>query len=151
VAYRFARDRVLLHLGADEPVLARVVAGADGSVDLEVAGVRRHYEVHAVDGVWYVDSPLGHSALREVPRFPEAVADERDADSLRAPLPGRILRVAAGAGSEVEAGALLVVLEAMKMEHQVTAPRRGRLAEVRVREGQQVEAGAVLAVLTDET
>jgi biotin carboxyl carrier protein len=42
------------------------------------------------------------------------------------------------------------VLEAMKMEHQVTAPRRGRLAEVRVREGQQVDAGTVLAVLAEE-
>jgi acyl-CoA carboxylase subunit alpha len=148
VAYRFAGDRVLLHLEGEAPLLARATVG-EGRVDLEVSGVRRRYEVHAVDDVWYVDSPLGHSALREVPRLPAAAEDEADSGSLRAPLPGRILRVAADAGSDVEAGALLVVLEAMKMEHQVTAPRRGRLAEVRVREGQQVEAGAVLAVLAD--
>jgi propionyl-CoA carboxylase alpha chain len=149
VAYRFARDRVLLHLEGDEPVLARAARLPDGSVDLEVGGVRRRYDVHAVDDVWYVDSPLGHSALREVSRFPEVAADATDNGSLRAPLPGRILRVAADPGSDVEEGALLVVLEAMKMEHQVTAPRRGRLSEVRVREGQQVDAGTVLAVLTD--
>jgi propionyl-CoA carboxylase alpha chain len=151
VAYRFAGDRVLLRLEGEGPLLARATV-KEGRVDLEVAGVRRHYEVHAVDDVWYVDSPLGHSALREVPRFPAAVEEgETDAaGSLRAPLPGRILRVAADAGSDVEAGAILVVLEAMKMEHQVTAPRRGRLAEVRVREGQQVDAGTVLAVLAEE-
>jgi acetyl/propionyl-CoA carboxylase alpha subunit len=149
VAYRFARDRVLLHLEGEEPRLARVRLGADGAVDLEVAGIRRHYEVQAVDGVCYVDSPLGHSALREIERFP-APAEEAEAGSLRAPLPGRILRVTADAGSEVEAGAILVVLEAMKMEHQVTAPRRGRVAEVRVHEGQQVDAGTVLAVLAEE-
>jgi acyl-CoA carboxylase subunit alpha len=150
VAYRFARDRVLLHFEGDEPVLARAAFPPDGSVDLEVGGVRRRYHVHALDDVWYVDSPLGHSALREVSRFPGARAEGADAGSLRAPLPGRILRVAANAGSDVEAGALVVVLEAMKMEHQVTAPRRGRLSEVRVREGQQVDAGTVLAVLAEE-
>ncbi len=149
VAYRFARDRVLLHLEGEEPLLARARVDPDGVVDLEVAGVRRRYEVHAVGNVCYVDSPLGHSALRELEHFP-AAEEEEAAGSLRAPLPGRILRVAADAGSEVEAGAILVVLEAMKMEHQVTAPRRGRVAEVRVREGQQVDAGTVLAVLADE-
>jgi propionyl-CoA carboxylase alpha chain len=149
VAYRFSRDRVLLQLEGEEPQLGRARVDPDGVVDLEVAGVRRRYEVHAVDGTAYVDSPLGHSALREKAPLREPV-EETEGGSLRAPLPGRILRVAAGAGSEVEAGALLVVLEAMKMEHQVTSPRRGRLAEVRVREGQQVEAGAILAVLAEE-
>ncbi len=149
VAYRYSRDRVLLHLEDEEPELARARVDADGVVDLEVAGVRRRYEVHTVDGIAYVDSPLGHSALPERARFPEAV-DESEGGSLRAPLPGRILRVAADAGSEVEAGAILVVLEAMKMEHQVTAPRRGRVAEVRVREGQQVDAGTILAVLAED-
>ena len=149
MAYPFSRDRVLLQLEGDEPLLARARVEPGGAVDLEVAGVRRRYEVHAVDDVIYVDSPLGHSALRERPAIATG-EDEAETGSLRAPLPGRILRVAADAGSEVEAGTILVVLEAMKMEHQVLAPRRGRVAEVRVREGQQVDAGTVLAVLAEE-
>jgi propionyl-CoA carboxylase alpha chain len=47
----------------------------------------------------------------------------------------------------VEAGALLVVLEAMKTEHRVTAPHAGKVTELLVVEGQEVQAGAALAVL----
>jgi biotin carboxyl carrier protein len=51
------------------------------------------------------------------------------------------------AGERVEAGALLVVLEAMKTEHRVTAPHGGVVAALLVAEGQEVQAGAALAVL----
>jgi propionyl-CoA carboxylase alpha chain len=44
----------------------------------------------------------------------------------------------------------VVVLEAMKMEHQIVAPAAGRLAEVRVAAGDQVQAGDVLAVVQAE-
>jgi len=50
----------------------------------------------------------------------------------------------------VRAGAALVVLEAMKMEHTVTAPADGALAELRVAPGDQVDTGQVLAVVTEE-
>jgi biotin carboxyl carrier protein len=58
-----------------------------------------------------------------------------------------VRRVAARAGDRVEAGALLVVLEAMKTEHRVTAPHAGVVAEVLAAENQEVAAGTVLAVL----
>jgi biotin carboxyl carrier protein len=58
-----------------------------------------------------------------------------------------VVRLRARAGDEVAAGAVLAILEAMKMEHQVTAPHAGRVAAVLVEEGQAVEAGAVLAVV----
>jgi pyruvate/2-oxoglutarate dehydrogenase complex dihydrolipoamide acyltransferase (E2) component len=66
-------------------------------------------------------------------------------------MPGTVVRVETEQGATVVAGQRLVVLEAMKMEHQVAAPAAGVVAELNVREGQQVEAGAVLAVITDET
>jgi len=50
----------------------------------------------------------------------------------------------------VPAGAVLVVLEAMKTEHRVAAPRAGRVREVLVAEGQEVHAGMVLALLDEE-
>jgi acyl-CoA carboxylase subunit alpha len=145
VAYGWRRDGLVLRLGESERPGFRAQVG-DGVVDLETDGVRRRYAVHRVGDVHFVDSPLGHSALREVPRFREPLAEALPG-SLRAPMPGRVIRVAARPGADVAAGAVIVVLEAMKMEHQVVAPAGGKLLEVRVKEGQQVDAGHVLAVL----
>jgi propionyl-CoA carboxylase alpha chain len=57
------------------------------------------------------------------------------------------VRVLAEAGARVAAGAPVVVLEAMKMEHTVTAPTDGEIGEVGVRVGDTVDLGAVLAVV----
>jgi propionyl-CoA carboxylase alpha chain len=64
-------------------------------------------------------------------------------------MPGTVLRVEVSAGDAVEAGTVVAVLEAMKMEHAVVAGAAGRVAEVCVRPGQQVEAGAVVAVVEE--
>jgi len=66
---------------------------------------------------------------------------------VRSPMPGVVLDVRASAGSTVEAGAVLVVLEAMKMEHSLTAPWRGTVSAVAVKPGDRVEEGAELVVL----
>ena len=66
---------------------------------------------------------------------------------LVAPMPGRVVRLLAQAGTDVAAGQGLFVIEALKMENELKAPRAGRLQEVAVREGQAVEAGALLAVV----
>jgi biotin carboxyl carrier protein len=58
-----------------------------------------------------------------------------------------ILDVRCAPGDVVDAGQTLVMLEAMKMEHQVRAPADGVVAEVRVAKGTHVENGAVLLVL----
>jgi propionyl-CoA carboxylase alpha chain len=116
-------------------------------VELEAGGVLRRFEVRRAGDLHFVDGPLGSSALRELPPLPEPAAAAAPAGSLVAPLPGVVRRVAAVAGERVEAGALLVVLEAMKTEHRVTAPHRGVVAELLVAEGQEVQAGAALAVL----
>jgi biotin carboxyl carrier protein len=62
-------------------------------------------------------------------------------------MPGTVVRVAAVPGDAVAAGQVLVVLEAMKMEHSVRSPHDGTVAEVRVSAGQAVDSGTVLAVL----
>jgi acetyl-CoA carboxylase biotin carboxylase subunit len=149
VGYAWRREGLVVRSGGGEQtgLRARVHGGA---VDLEMGGVRRRYEVNHAGDMHFVDSSLGHTALAEVPRFNEAALAEA-AGSLRAPMPGRVIRVGAVTGAPVAAGAVLVVLEAMKMEHQVTAPRSGTLLEVRVKEGQQVDAGQVLAVLDGES
>src|SRR6185503_3143698 len=58
---------------------------------------------------------------------------------------GTIVSVKATSGQVVEAGQVLFIIEAMKMENEITAPYSGTLGEVRVQTGQVVEAGMVLA------
>ena len=66
---------------------------------------------------------------------------------IKAPMPGRVVRVLVAAGEQVESGQGLLVMEAMKMENELKAPRAGRVREVRVGERQAVETGALLLVL----
>ncbi len=89
---------------------------------------------------------LGIVDLDLVPRFPDR-GQRAIAGATRAPMPGVVVAVAVAEGDEVDEGAVLVTVEAMKMEHRVTAPRAGTVAEVRVREGQQVDADEVLVVV----
>ena len=118
-------------------------------VDVEFAGVRHRVEVFEAGGAVYVSSSLGTSTLVEVPRFPEP--DSLGAHgSLVAPMPGTVVRVEVEAGAIIEAGAAVVVLEAMKMEHTVRAPHDGIIAEVRVKVGQSVDVGSVMAVMEEQ-
>ncbi|HYD48450.1 MAG TPA: acetyl-CoA carboxylase biotin carboxyl carrier protein subunit, partial [Terriglobales bacterium] len=89
---------------------------------------------------------LGQSELREQPRFPEAEADSVQG-GCQAPMPGKILALRVAVGDAVRRGQCLVILEAMKMEHEVCAPEDGVIAEVRAEAGQQVSAGQVLVVI----
>jgi acetyl-CoA/propionyl-CoA carboxylase biotin carboxyl carrier protein len=66
-------------------------------------------------------------------------------DGVVSSIQGAIMAVKAAAGQAVEAGQVLFIIEAMKMENEITAPHPGTLGEVRVEVGQVVEAGTVLA------
>jgi propionyl-CoA carboxylase alpha chain len=126
----------------------RVVRADAGRVVLEVAGVRRTFEVtRYADGQVFVNA----TALTELPRFPDPAAD-RAPGSLLAPMPGTVVRVAEGLaeGAVVRAGEPLLWLEAMKMEHRISAPTAGTLTGLHAVVGQQVEVGALLAVVREE-
>ena len=97
----------------------------------------------------YVDADDGHVVFTVLPRHREP-DNAAAAGSLVAPMPGAVLRVLADSGDEVRAGQPLVVVEAMKMEHQIQAPVDGRVAEVLVRAGDQVDTGQVLLRLEEE-
>jgi geranyl-CoA carboxylase alpha subunit len=75
---------------------------------------------------------------------PAARAQAERPGTVLAPMHGRVVHVEAQAGRDVEAGALLVVIEAMKMEHHVVAPRAGRVTAVHVAAGEQVAARRLL-------
>jgi biotin carboxyl carrier protein len=73
------------------------------------------------------------------------------AGDLHAPMAGKIIRVLVQPGEHVKAGATLLILEAMKMEQQITAPQDGVVTRILCREGDQVTAGAELVVLEPAT
>jgi acetyl-CoA/propionyl-CoA carboxylase biotin carboxyl carrier protein len=68
-------------------------------------------------------------------------------DELISPLQGTVLRVAVEKGAEVEEGTLVCVIEAMKMENEITAHRAGKVEELNVSDGASVSSGDVIAVI----
>ncbi len=119
---------------------------ASDVVDLAVDGVRRTFRIGRGGGSTQVHSSLGATTFVELPRFaePEVLSVP---GSLVAPMPGTVVRVDVRPGDDVQLGAPVVVLEAMKMQHTVVAPADGTVTGVGVAAGQTVDAGAVLAVV----
>jgi acetyl/propionyl-CoA carboxylase alpha subunit len=117
-------------------------------IELVHDGLERSFEVTRHGEVRYVDSDLGPVRLDVIPRFPATAATETPG-SLHAPMPGRVVRVEVEPGQAVSGGQVLLVLEAMKMEHTIRSPRDGVVSEVDCAPGDQVEAGAVLVIVTE--
>jgi propionyl-CoA carboxylase alpha chain len=159
IAYQWQRDGIAL-VPEPEPATAApdttapdtpaVIAAAPDHAVLEVAGVRYRFDVTRSGGAVWVDSAFGHVRLVCVPRLPEP-AVIAEPGSLVAPMPGNVVRIDAAVGQELSAGQPVLVIEAMKMEHQIAAPADGRLTEIRVAPGDQVQAGDVLATVAAET
>ena len=113
---------------------------------LELGGVRRRFAV-AVDGdTIHLHGPLGGATLVEQPRFSSRDGDELMSGCL-APMPGIVRQVLVKPGDKVEKGTVMVVLEAMKMEHPLTANAPATVTAVRVEVGQMVDPDAVMVVL----
>jgi biotin carboxyl carrier protein len=148
VRYRFTGTAVEAEVDGGTVPGLRLRSARAGAVVADVDGVRREFAVHRAGDVIYVDSALGSTRLAERPRFPEP-GSRSAPGSLLAPMPGTVARVVVTAGQAVRAGAPVVVLEAMKMEHTVPAPHDGIVAEIGVREGQAVDTGTVLAVVDE--
>lgn len=67
--------------------------------------------------------------------------------TVKAPMPGKISALKAEAGKAVKRGDIILVLEAMKMQNDITATADGTLHEIRVNPGDNVKTGDVLAVI----
>jgi biotin carboxyl carrier protein len=75
-------------------------------------------------------------------------SSEKAEGTIKAPMPGMVIKVRVGEGSEVSPGDGLVVVEAMKMEHEMRAPFHGIVEKVHVKTGQQVDAFQPLVELS---
>jgi biotin carboxyl carrier protein len=110
------------------------VEGGRGEKSWDVAAGGRVYAVRLVD------------PLRAAAGAADAV-QQTGVIEIRAVMPGKVVTLLAATGQEVGKGQGLLVVEAMKMENEITAPRAGRLTSVKVAPGEAVEAGALLATL----
>lgn len=70
-----------------------------------------------------------------------------DGEAIRSPMPGTVVNVNVSVGQAVKEGDVLVVLEAMKMENEVTSPRSGTVSQIAIQKGASVETDAVLVVI----
>ncbi|MGH3785596.1 MAG: acetyl/propionyl/methylcrotonyl-CoA carboxylase subunit alpha [Pseudonocardiaceae bacterium] len=123
----------------------------DGDLVVTLDRSTRRYSC-ALDGAVVWLGRDGHSwQLREQQPLDLARGTEQHGGgTLRAPMPGTVIVVDVAEGQQVIAGARLLVLEAMKMEHVLTAPVSGVVRELRARPGRAVERDAVLLTLVPD-
>lgn len=76
--------------------------------------------------------------------FPQTAAPVASAAAITAPMPGNINAVKVTSGQAVKEGDVLIILEAMKMENEITAPKAGKIGQIFVQKGATVETGAPL-------
>ncbi len=148
LAYRSRRDGSFEVVFAGRTGSVRPVSVAGDRVVVEVDGRRVAAAVCALTGGYLVDLPGGSVTFESQGRFAE-IEVAGPAGGLVAPMPGRVLDVRAAVGDRVTAGQVLVVMEAMKMEHHLSAANDGVVSEVRAEVGAQVDNGAVLVVVDE--
>jgi 3-methylcrotonyl-CoA carboxylase alpha subunit len=83
----------------------------------------------------------------EAQKASSLAARARETGNLVSPMPGRVRRVEVAAGDRVERGQVVVIVEAMKMEHAIRSPREGIVGSVLFQEGDLVDAGVELVEL----
>ena len=148
IEYRARRDGKFRVLSEGRDMLVAAFACGTGRVDMAIDGRRLEFEVDRGNDIWFAQGHRGGIELREMPRFPLSGFDDRGG-GLHAPMPGTVLAAEVDAGDTVAKGQLLLILEAMKMEHRITAPRDGTIGELCVAVGDQVENGQLLVTLVD--
>ncbi|MGH3425068.1 MAG: acetyl/propionyl/methylcrotonyl-CoA carboxylase subunit alpha, partial [Nocardioidaceae bacterium] len=138
-----------VHVGRSGPNRFRVgvaaAAGEPHTADVEVERFDEHTAQMIVNGSRFrlVTDAHGPTHLVEVDGVAHRISHE-EGGVVRAPAPALVVATPLAVGSEVEAGAPVLVLESMKMETVLRAPFRARLRECPVAVGSQVETGAPL-------
>ena len=111
---------------------------------LEIDGRKHKAVATKVGDVWWVHVN-GHTMQFEVIE-PGASSSDNEG-GLSAPMPGKILEVHVSEGQNVKSGDVLMVMEAMKMEHKIVASSNGIVESIHFKEGDQVPQGAELLSL----
>ena len=147
VAYRARRDGAFqIHVGEDAARAVTVFQADDASVDVEIDGRRLQLATTRINDRWLIQGTDFDLELVELPRLPPPGTLEIKG-GLTAPMPGNVLTTHIQEGESVREGQLLLILEAMKMQHRITAPFDGSVKELHVGAGDQVDNGALLVLL----
>lgn len=91
-------------------------------------------------------APAPAAAPAPAPAAPAAAAGAGET-AVEAPMPGKVIKVVAAAGTAVKSGAVVIILEAMKMQNEICAPCDGTVKAVNVSAGQTVTAGQAMAII----
>jgi len=151
IAYRIRRDGGFDVEANGRPLQATVRSADATGIDLVLDGLHQSFRVTARGDRLFLHGPAGDLDITEQPRHPPPARAD-NGGGLRAPMPGRVIAVQVADGAPVLRGQVLLVLEAMKMEHRITAPADGIVTRLHVAAGDQVANGALLVVLeTTET
>ncbi len=129
-----------------EEMLVEAHACGEGHVDAAIDGKRLRFSVQPQRDEWFVQGRSGGLTVTQLPRYPDSSGEDQGG-GLAAPMPGAVLSTAVAAGDVVQKGQLLLILEAMKMEHRITAPRDGTVEALHVTAGDQVENGQLLVTI----
>ena len=149
VAYQSQRDGSFQVECNDQAHTVWIHRAGEGVIDLALNGQRLLFDIARNGMQWLVHGDNGDLVFTQTPRYP----DPRGVDSgggLIAPMPGAVLTTEVSAGDSVTKGDLLVILEAMKMEHRIVAPRDGTVEQMHVAIGDQVDNAQLLVTLTEE-
>jgi propionyl-CoA carboxylase alpha chain len=130
-------------------VAVRLAACDDATIALETDGVLRTLHIAGDEHRVSVHGAGAGSDLHCVPRF-AAAGRHQTAGGCAAPMTGVIQKINVSPGDRVTEGAVLLVLEAMKMEHKLVSHTDGTVTEVRVEVGQMVDPDEVLVVVEED-
>jgi len=131
----------------DGGVSAEEGEGERQAVTVEVGGKRIEVTLPAALSVGTAAPAAG--GKRPAKRAKKSSGGGASGDSLTAPMQGTIVKVAVGEGQSVEAGELVVVLEAMKMEQPLNAHKAGTISGLSAEIGATVPTGTVLCEIKD--
>ena len=143
VTYKANRDG---SFDVNDGTVARVIKCTASGIDIEVNNSRFFSKVTRDSDNIVVHGPWGDALFKILPRF-TLPGSEAQAGGLIAPMPGKVVDLKVKTGSKVKKGDTLVILEAMKMEHQVKAPEDGKITKVLIKKDDQLENGTLLMVL----
>ncbi len=124
----------------EEAASVRVVSVGDGQADLAIDGVQRHFRYHAAGDTLFLGE-AGRDYRFGTGRSAATAQEDGASGRVVAPMHGKILEIAIDPGDTVNRGDRLMVIEAMKMQHDIVAPAAGAVADVLQRAGVQVAAG----------
>ncbi|MEO8032858.1 MAG: biotin/lipoyl-containing protein [Acidobacteriota bacterium] len=144
--YELAVERKGDVWGAGETVIELVsVRGNEAEIR---AGERTHFVPFVVQGTIVSFAYDGEIYAAEVTDAAARSRARHRTASMAAPMPGSVLKILTAAGSVVTKGTPLLILEAMKMEHQIIAPYDGQVTAINCKEGELVQPGVDLVTLT---